>query len=274
MAFGMILLSMAVTALLAPLISEGLMRHTPEGQDLNRIFEPISTEHWLGTDELGRDTAARLVWGARVSLGVGFLSVLLLVMIGGTVGMLAGFYGGLVDDVLMGLVNVLLAIPPIFILLLLMSLLPLSVGPITIQREAMTIAVVIAALGWGGLSRLVRAEVLSLRERDFVLAARAGGAPNRRLMLNHILPNVMPVVIVAASLGLGQVILIQASLDFIGVGVQPPVPTWGNMLLNAQSYTTQSVLLVIAPGTVIMLAVLSANIFGNGLRDALDPHLK
>jgi peptide/nickel transport system permease protein len=200
--------------------------------------------------------------------------VTLLLLVGGTVGLTAGFYGGLVDEGLMALVNILLAVPVIFLLLLISTGLPLQVGPFLWTRDAVTIAVVIALTGWGGLARLVRAETLSVRSREYVLSARAVGASGRRIIVAHILPNVLSVMIVGASLALGQVILVQAALDFIGLGVSPPVPTWGNMLIKAETYLNQSLMLVIAPGAVITLAVLGANIVGNAIRDAFDPRVK
>ena len=274
MLFGGVLLLMALVAVAAPAVSALITHVQPTTVDLGNSFGGFSRAHLLGTDELGRDTLTRLVYAARVSLGVGFLTVAIYLLIGGSVGIAAGFYGGLVDDLLMRFVDILLAVPTIYLLILITSLLPLPVGPFVIQHDAISLSVIIAITVWGGVARLVRGEVLSVKNRDFMLATKSLGASNVRLMTRHLLPNVLPVMIVAASLGVGQIILTEAALDFIGLGVQPPVASWGNMLLNAQSYFYHSIAMVILPGVCIVLAVLSANIFGNSVRDAFDPRLK
>jgi peptide/nickel transport system permease protein len=281
MAFGYVLVVLSIIAIVSPLVSQFITHYQPSDTDLSNTFAGISHGHLLGTDELGRDTLTRLVWGARVSLGIGFLAVLLYIFIGGTVGMIAGFYGGLIDDILMRFVDVLLAIPTIYLLILVTSLLPLPIGPdaahhpwFTVKHDAVSISVVIAFTVWGGVARLMRGEVLSIRGRDFMLATRSLGAGDVRLMTRHLLPNALPVLIVTASLGFGQIILLEAALDFIGLGVQPPTTSWGYMLLNSVTYFTHSILLVWLPGLAIVLAVLSANIFGNAIRDAYDPRLK
>jgi len=277
--FGLVLVLLALIALAAPLVSSSITGQQPSQQDLDHIFSGPTAQHWLGTDELGRDVLTRLVWGGRVSLGVGFLTVALFVVIGASVGIVAGYYGGLVDEVLMRTVDILLAIPTIFLLILITSLLPLNVGPgpvpwFTIRHDAVSISIVIAATVWARPARLIRSEALAIRHRDFVQAARAVGARDARIVVRHVLPNVLPILIVTASLGVGQIILTEAALDFIGLGVQPPAPSWGNMLINAQRYFYQSLWLVVWPGICIVLAVLSANIFGNGVRDAFDPRLE
>jgi peptide/nickel transport system permease protein len=274
MAFASILVFLGLLAVLAPVVSAVVTHYSPEEQGLGSVFAPPSADHLLGTDELGRDTLTRLVWGGRVSLGVASLAVVLLLLVGGTVGLVAGFYGGLADDALMLVVNILLAVPVIFILLLISTALPIHIGSFTLVRDGVTLGVVIALTGWGGVARLVRAETLSVRNREFVTSARAVGASGPRIIVLHVLPNVLSVMIVAASLSFGQVILTQAALDFIGLGVSPPTPTWGNMLIKAQSYLYQSLLLVFAPGATITLAVLAANIVGNAIRDAFDPRVK
>src|SRR2546421_7839960 len=265
MAAGILIVVFAVIAIAAPLFSLVLTHVQPQTINLDQTFMRPGLRHLLGTDELGRDTLTRLIWGARVSLGVAFLTVGMSVFLGTTVGMVAGYYGGWVDDVLMRFVDTVLAIPAIF-LFILMSIL--------FRPNALTLAAIVASVGWGSVARLVRGEVLSVKQRDFILATRSIGAGDGRLMLRHLLPNVLPVMIVAASLGVGQIILLEAALDFIGLGVQPPTASWGNMLLNAQSYFYHSTSLVILPGICIVLAVLSANIFGNAVRDAFDPRLK
>ncbi len=265
MAAGVLILVLAVIAVLAPVFSAVLTHYQPQTINLDQTFARPGATHLLGSDELGRDSLTRLIWGARVSLGVAFLTVALALTVGTTVGMVAGYYGGWIDDVLMRLVDTVLAIPAIF-LFILMSIL--------FRPNAVTLAAIVASVGWGSVARLVRGEVLSVKQRDFILATRSIGARDSRLMVRHLLPNVLPVLIVAASLGVGQVILIEAALDFLGLGIQPPTPSWGNMLTNAQSYFFHSGFLVAFPGITIFVTVLASNIFGNAVRDAFDPRLK
>jgi len=265
MAAGVLILVLAVIAVLAPVFSAVLTHYQPQTINLDQTFARPGATHLLGSDELGRDSLTRLIWGARVSLGVAFLTVALALTVGTTVGMVAGYYGGWIDDVLMRLVDTVLAIPAIF-LFILMSIL--------FRPNAVTLAAIVASVGWGSVARLVRGEVLSVKQRDFILAPRSIGARDSRLMVRHLLPNVLPVLIVAASLGVGQIILIEAALDFLGLGIQPPTPSWGNMLTNAQSYFFHSGFLVAFPGITIFVTVLASNIFGNGVRDAFDPRLK
>jgi peptide/nickel transport system permease protein len=262
---GYAILFLAVVAVLAPLVSQVVTHYDPTRQDLDSQFVGPSVQHWLGADETGRDTFTRLVWGARVSLGVGFLTVAMQILFGGGVGLLAGFFGGWVDNVLMRFVDMVLAIPAIF-LFILMSIL--------FTPNTLTLSAIIASVGWGGVARLVRGEVLSVRNRDFMLATRSLGASDGRLILRHLLPNVLPVMIVAASLGVGAIILAEAALDFLGFGIHPPTASWGNMLSNAQTYFAHSIWLVIFPGVMIFVTVLAANLFGNAVRDAFDPRLR
>ena len=264
-AAGILILIFAVIAVMAPLFSLILTHYQPQTINLDQTFMKPGSTHLLGSDELGRDTLTRLIWGARVSLGVAFLTVAMSLTLGTTVGMVAGYYGGWIDDVLMRLVDTVLAIPAIF-LFILMSIL--------FRPNAFTLAAIVASVGWGSVARLVRGEVLSVKQRDFILATRSIGARDTRLMLRHLLPNVLPVLIVAASLGVGQIILIEAALDFLGLGIQPPTPSWGNMLTNAQSYFFRSGFLVALPGITIFVTVLASNMFGNAIRDAFDPRLK
>jgi len=265
MATGVLIVVLALIAILAPAFSAVVTHFQPQTIDLDSTFARPGVGHLLGSDELGRDTLTRLIWGARVSLGVAFLTVAMSLFLGTTVGMMAGYYGGWIDDVLMRLVDTVLAIPAIF-LFILMSIL--------IRPNAITLAAIVASVGWGQVARLVRGEVLSVKQRDFILATRSIGAKDSRLMVRHLLPNVLPVLIVAASLGVGQIILIEAALDFLGLGIQPPTPSWGNMLTNAQSYFFRSGWLVALPGITIFMTVLASNIFGNAVRDAFDPRLK
>jgi peptide/nickel transport system permease protein len=265
MVAGLLIVVFAAIAVLAPLFSAVLTHYQPQSINLDQTFAKPGWPHLLGTDELGRDTLTRLIWGARVSLGVALLTVAMSLGVGATLGMVAGYYGGWIDDVLMRFVDMVLAIPAIF-LFILMSIL--------FRPNAITLAAIIASVGWGNVARLVRGEVLSVKQRDFILATRSIGARDARLMLRHLLPNVLPVLIVSASLGVGQIILIESALDFLGLGIQPPTPSWGNMLTNAQSYFFRSGFLVAFPGITIFVTVLASNIFGNAVRDAFDPRLK
>ena len=262
---GALILVLALIAVAAPLFSQFLTHYDPTRQHLADNFRPPGNPYLLGTDELGRDTLTRLIYGGRVTLGVAFLTVALSLTLGTTVGLLAGYYGGWLDDVLMRVVDVFLAIPAIFLFILM---------AILFHPNAITLAAIIASVGWGGVARLVRGEVLSVKQRDFILATRSIGARDLRLIFRHLLPNALPVLIVAASLGVGQIILIEAALDFLGLGIQPPTPSWGNMLTNAQSYFFHSGWLVVFPGVTIFVTVLASNVFGNAVRDAFDPRLK
>jgi len=264
-AAGTLIVLFGLIAVLAPIFSAVLTHVQPQTIDLSHTFKAPGGTHILGTDELGRDTLTRLIWGARVTLGVALLTVAVSLTVGTAVGMLAGYWGGWIEDVLMRLVDTVLAIPAIF-LFILMSIL--------FRPTPVSLALIIASVGWGQVARLVRGEVLSVKERDFILATRSIGARPLRLMLRHLLPNVLPVLIVAASLGVGQIILIEAALDFLGLGIQPPTPSWGNMLTNAESYFFHSVWLVYFPGVMIFVTVLASNVFGNAVRDAFDPRLK
>ena len=262
--FG-VLVAMILIALGAGLISEYVTKKTPEDQVLSQKFAPIgSNGYYLGSDDLGRDTATRLVYGARVSLGVAALAVVAAVTIGATVGLLSGYYGRWLDSILMRFVDVILSIPTLFLLLLVASMFRL--GPLPL-------ALVIASVSWVTLSRLVRGEVIAVKHRDFVDAARVVGVSNSRIMWRHILPNVAPVMIVWASLTVPGLILVEASLSYLGLGVQPPTPSWGNMLTTAQRVWSHSAALVLLPGLAIYLTVFAINLMGNGLRDALDPRL-
>jgi len=266
MACGIFILIMAAIALLAPVLAQAI-HHDAFRQNLDNTFGPPSASNWLGTDELGRDTLTRLLFGARVSLGIGFLAISLSLTVGACVGLAAGYFGGWIDEILMRAVDILLSIPSIY-LLILMSSLPWFRG------NVIYLAVLLAFIGWGGLARLVRGEVLSIKTREFMIATKSVGAGHTRLMFRHLLPNVLPVMIVSSTLGVGGIILAEAALDFIGLGVQLPTPSWGNMLLNSQGYFYHSLWLVYVPGTMIVLTVLATNIFGNALRDAFDPRLK
>lgn len=271
---GVVVLFMVAVAVAAPVLSTYVTHHNPYSIDLNATFSMPTGAHLLGSDEAGRDTLTRLIYGAQVTLTVAFLAVAVSLLVGGTVGLVAGFYGGWIDNVLMRFVDVLLSIPAIYLLILLTILQP-KVGPVSLSTsDPRSLAVIIAVVSWGGLSRLVRGEVLSVKNRDFMLATRSIGASDLRLITRHLLPNVLAVMIVAASLNVGGIIITESVLDFIGLGIQPPTASWGNMLTNAQTYFYHSIWLVMLPGVLIFITVLAMNMFGNALRDAFDPRLK
>jgi peptide/nickel transport system permease protein len=232
---------------------------------MNRFAPPFRAGHLLGTDDLGHDVLTRLLFAGRVSLLVGFAAAFSAVALGTLVGVVAGFYGGLVDNVLMRLTDVVLTLPVFGVLLLLGRY---------FGGGLIAIIIIIGLFGWTVTSRLVRGEILKLKHLDYSDAARALGASETRIIFRHLLPNAMAPIIVAATLDVGGAILTEAALSYFGVGIQPPTPSWGNMLQNAQSYMWTSPWLAFWPGAMIFLTVLCFNFFGDGLRDALDPRLK
>ena len=260
---AIILIIIISAALLAPFI----VQHPPEKQYLMDKLLPPSKEYWLGTDHLGRDLFSRLLYGARISLMVGFASIIGAITIGTVVGALAGYYGGKVDGILMRFVDVFISFPNIFLLITIVSIFQPSVDKLII---------VFALIGWMGTARLVRGEFLSLRSREFVLAARTLGVRSSRIIFFHILPNALGPIIVAATLGVGGIILAEAALSFLGLGVQPPTASWGNMLQGAQSLTImlRAWWYPVIPGLMILITVLCFNFVGDGLRDAFDPRIK
>jgi len=232
---------------------------------LNRFAKPFLPGHVLGTDDLGHDVLTRLLYAGRISLLVGFAAALSAVALGTLVGVVAGFYGGIIDNVLMRLTDIVLTLPVFGVLLLLGRYFGGGVLPII---------AIIGLFGWTIAARLVRGEILRLKSLDYTDAARALGASETRIIFRHLLPNAMAPIIVAATLDVGGAILTEAALSYFGVGIQPPTPSWGNMLQNAQSYMWSSPWLAFWPGAMIFLTVLCFNFFGDGLRDALDPRLK
>ncbi len=239
-----------------------------------RTNQPPSAQHWLGTDESGRDVLARLMYGGRYSLSIGIVAVGISIIIGTTLGILAGYYGGFVDSLIMRIVDVFMCFP--FLSLLIMVSAIMSDLKIPPEYRIFVVMFIIGALSWTGTCRMVRGMVLSLREQEFMQAAEALGLSDARKMFLHLLPNTLAVIIVSATLGIGGAILTESSLSFLGLGVTPPTPTWGNMIQTAQDYytLTNRWWLWIPPGVCIFLTVISINIFGDGLRDALDPKLK
>lgn len=249
-----------VISFLAPYITP----YAPDTLDAYRVLLPPSVEHWFGTDELGRDVFTRMIYGARISLKVGFVAVGIAVTIGTVVGLLAGYYGGFLDSLMMRGVDIMLCFPTFFLILAVIAMLEPSIW---------YIMAIIGLTGWMGVARLVRAEVLSLRERDFVQAARALGASDLRIICNHILPNALSPVLVAATLGVAGAILTESALSFLGIGVQPPTASWGNMLTSGKDYLEFAWWLSLFPGLAILVTVVAYNLLGEGIRDALDPRL-
>ena len=256
-----------VVLLLIVLASIGAPLLTDYGQneiDLFSINADPSREHLLGTDPLGRDVLTRLLYGGRLSLLIGVSAALLTTLLGIVAGAAAGYYGGWVDSALMRFVDLMLAFPSIFLLLIIAAML-----------DGITVANIILFLGffgWMWLARIIRGEFLSLKEREFTEAARAIGVPSRWIIVRHLLPNVVGPIIVATTLGVAQYILAEAALSFLGSGVTPETPTWGNMLNEARAFYTTKPLLAIVPGVTLTITVLAINFVGDGLRDALDPH--
>ncbi len=253
-----------VTALLAvAAIGPTVVPHDPTTQDLANSLQPPSTAHPLGTDELGRDVLARLVYGARISLGIAVAVTAVRLVLGTTIGLLAGYVGGRVDEALMRLVDVQLAFPGLVLALVIAGIL----GP-----SLRNVLIALAVVGWGSYARLVRGSVLSTKEREFVRAARLLGASRTQIVTRHLLPNVVSPVVVLATLNLGTVVLATAGLSFIGLGAQPPTPEWGTMLSDGRHYLRDAWWIANAPGVAIMLTVLGFNLLGDGLRDVLDPN--
>ncbi|MDL1978766.1 MAG: oligopeptide ABC transporter permease [Desulfobacteria bacterium] len=258
---GACVLVVFVTAFLAPALSP----YDPGAISVSEKLTSPSWRHLLGTDQLGRDVFSRMLYGARISLLVGFVAVGLSLVIGILVGAMAGYYGKWVDTILMRFVDVMMCFPSFFLILTVIALL----GP-----NIMNVMVVIGITSWMGTARFVRAEFLTLRERDFVRAARALGARDSRIIFYHILPNALAPVFVAATLDVATAILVEAGLSFLGFGVQPPAPSWGNILTSGRVYIFDAWWLTLFPGIAILITVLSFNLFGEGLRDAMDPRLR
>jgi len=261
MAGGCVVAALFLLSLLAEVIAP----YNPNSINAWAVLSPPSWQHWFGTDELGRDVLSRIIFGARISLKVGFVAVGIAVSIGTVVGLVSGYYSGLVDATLMRFVDIMLCFPAFFLIL----------AVITVREPSIwNIMIVIGLTGWMGVSRLVRAETLSIREMDYILAARCIGCSDFRIIFRHILPNAMSPVLVSASLGVAGAILTESALSFLGIGVLPPTPSWGNILTSGKDYIEFAWWLSLFPGLSILLTVLAYNLLGEGIRDALDPRVK
>jgi len=262
LAAGLVLVGgMSLAAVLAPLLAP----FDPNAINVDAMLQTPSAAHWLGTDALGRDVLSRILFGARVSLWVGFVAVGISSSIGLVLGLVAGYFGRLTDELIMRGVDVMLCFPSFFLILAVIAFL---------EPSLVTIMAVIGLTSWMGVARLVRAETLALRGRDFVLAAKVAGAGPVRIIFRHILPNALAPVLVSATLGIAGAILVESSLSFLGLGVQPPDASWGNMLLDGKEVLEIAPWLSVFPGLAILFTVLGYNLLGESLRDLLDPRLR
>jgi peptide/nickel transport system permease protein len=262
-----VLLFIILATLLAP-----LSPYDPEISNTPERFQPPSFQHPMGTDALGRDLLTRILYGGRISLTVGLMVSAITLSIGVTVGAIAGYMGGMVDNILMRITDAALTLPSMLVLILLSAILREVEIPFFERNSVMTIAVVIGLLSWMTFARLVRAAFLTLREMDFVTASRSLGASPIHNIFRHILPNAVGVIIVETTLELGYAIIEESGLSFLGFGIQPPTPSWGNLLSNAQENFIRYPWLAIFPGLMIFLTIISVNYIGDGLRDAFDPY--
>lgn len=261
MAGALLIAFLFLISLLAPVITP----YGPDDLDLYHVLMPPSGAHWFGTDDLGRDVLTRIIYGARISLKVGFVAVGIAVVIGTVIGLVSGYYSGRLDNILMRFVDIMLCFPTFFLILAVIAFL---------EQSIWYIMIIIGLTGWMGVARLVRAEVLSIRERDYVMAVRALGASDARIIFRHILPNSLSPVLVSATLGVAGAILTESALSFLGIGVPPPTPSWGNILTAGKEYIEFAWWLTLYPGLAITITVLAYYLVGEGVRDALDPRLK
>jgi peptide/nickel transport system permease protein len=261
MAGSIVVLFLFIFSLLAPWIAP----YNPTEIDLKNILAPPSVDHWLGTDQLGRDVLSRMIWGSQISLKVGFVSTGIAILIGTFLGAVAGYYGRWADGVISRFIDIMLCFPTFFLILAVIAVLEPSIW---------NIMIIIGATGWMGIARLVRADFISLKERDFVQAARAIGAGDFRIIFIHILPNAMASILVAATLGIAGAILTESALSFLGIGVQPPTPSWGNILTAGKDNIDIAWWLSLYPGLAILVTVMGYNMLGEGIRDSLDPRLR
>ncbi len=264
-----VLIIIILAVALAPVIS----KYDPYSYDFSRAKQPPSKEHILGTDELGRDYFARVLYGGRVALQVGIFSVIIQIIVGSIIGGIAGYYGGWIDNVLMRITEVFMSLPFLPLVITISAVVGTSVPP---EYKMYLVMVVLGLLSWPGLARIVRGQILSLREQEFILAAKALGIRNSRIILRHLIPNTVGYIVVNATLGVASAILQESALSFLGLGVAPPVPTWGNLIQYARDmYNLQHrPWLWIPPGLCIFATVMCINLIGDGLRDAIDPKSK
>lgn len=260
MAGVVVVIFLFALSFLAPYITP----YGPDDLDLYHVLSPPSSGHWFGTDDLGRDVLTRVIYGARISLLVGFVATGIAVIIGTILGLVSGYYSGWVDNLNMRFVDIMLCFPTFFLILAVIAL---------IGQSIWYIMAIIGLTSWMGVARLVRAEVLSVRERDYVMAARALGASDGRIIFRHILPNSMSPVLVSATLGVAGAILTESALSFLGIGVPPPTPSWGNILTSGKDYIEFAWWLTLYPGLAITVTVLAYYLVGEGIRDALDPRI-
>jgi peptide/nickel transport system permease protein len=257
-----ILVILVLFSLAAPLIEQALdvsYRRT----DVSRAYLPVgSGKNILGTDDLGRDQLARLAYAGRISLSIAFGAAILSLSIGVTLGIITGYYGGVVDDVVIWAITTLNSIPTLLLLIIVVAI---------FRPTATTLILILGFLGWTGTCRLVRGETISLRGREFIIGARALGASDVRIMVSHIAPNLISIVIITLAIDIGTLMLVEAALSYLGLGVQPPIPSWGNMLSNSQTFFTRGPHLVWPPGLLIATTVLCLYVIGDGIRDAFDP---
>jgi peptide/nickel transport system permease protein len=259
--FGIIV----VLALLQPLLTHFVTHYDPLALTPDEILLPPGGRHWLGTDEYGRDMLMRLLLAGRIDISMGFAVALVSVLIGLPLGIAAAYYGGLIDDAINALINIIFSVPRLFILVLLAA---------AFHPAPVTLAVIIGALGWIGVARQVRGVALSLRQREYVTAARMVGASDRRIMFRHIFPNLISVLAVVATFEMSAGIFVEVTLSFLGLGVQAPLPSWGNMLSDSQTHIYRAPWLVVFPGLFTFVTILSIFLMGDGLRDAFDPRLR
>jgi peptide/nickel transport system permease protein len=257
---GAVVVLLFLVAALAHLISP----YDPSAVDTGIILRPPGAAHWLGTDELGRDVLSRMIYGARISLMVGFVSIGIATVVGVIIGAVSGYYGGITDEIMMRFVDVMLTFPVFFLILAVIAIL---------EPNIVNVMIVIGLTGWMGVARLVRAEFLSIKERDFVVAVRSIGQRDALIIFKHILPNAMAPVLVSATLGVAGAILTESALSFLGIGVQPPTPSWGSILTEGKNYIEFAWWLSVFPGLAILFTVLGYNLLGEALRDALDARI-
>lgn len=255
------IIAMTLSACLAPIIAPYDAAHI----DPNNILKPPSRPHPLGTDMLGRDIFSRIIYGSRISLSIGLIAVGISVVIGIFFGSIAGYYGGRLDSLIMRFVDIMLCFPTLFLILAVIAILEPSI---------FNIMAVIGATSWMGVARLIRAEILTLKETDYVAASKVMGAGDAWIITRHLIPNAVGPVLVSAALGVGGAILIESALSFLGIGVQPPTPSWGNMLMDGKSTLGVAWWLTVYPGLFILLTVLSYNLLGDALRDMLEPRIR